>query len=77
MKKVAVEIVQGLTGTKEGINTLSNKADSLSSPLIDIIKCEEVLNELNEMMRCMALFIFLHIIFIVLHSVLGTIKTCN
>jgi hypothetical protein len=45
VKKAAVEIVQGLTGTREGIKSLLSKADSLSGLLIDIIKCEEVLNK--------------------------------
>ena len=47
MKKAAVEIVQGLTGTEEGIKTLSSKADLLCGPLLDLFKCEEVSNKLN------------------------------
>ena len=48
MKKAAVEIVQGLTGTEEGIKTLSSEADLLCGPLLDLFKCEEVSNNLNE-----------------------------
>lgn len=40
VKKAAADIVQGLTGTEEGIQSLASRADLLSGPLLCLLPCE-------------------------------------
>lgn len=45
VKKAAADIVRGLTGTEEGIQSLATRADLLSAPLLRILSCEKDLAE--------------------------------
>lgn len=45
VKKAAADIVQGLTGTEEGILSLAGRADSLCGPLLSLLRSEQELSQ--------------------------------
>eukprot|EP00250_Pteridium_aquilinum_P005202 c15335_g1_i2 orf=161-1129(+) len=45
VKKAAVNIVQGLTGTEEGIQSLASKGDSLCGPLLVLLRSDQDLSQ--------------------------------
>lgn len=45
VKKAAVNIVQGLTGTEEGIQSLASRVDSLCGPLLLLLHSEQDLSQ--------------------------------